>query len=220
MTGNFPTPSPIIQTTPQQQPQSRTHPMLPRHLALCLLCTITSTLAASETPIAETAAENQAPPDGSDTKQDRTQRLQTIAESLVRAINAQDCSSIRADFNEGLQKVLPPQKAKDLFAKLAKHYGELGKLDSPHLLAPNRATFRVQGTQRDLNLTVVLDKQNKIVGITYQPAIPVPEKLATSFHLPFEGRWSVCSDGGSKNHKAPTERFALDFIAVDESGKS
>ena len=150
--------------------------------------------------------------------QEPEQRFESVAKKLVQAINSEDYSSIRGDFTDGMLEVLPAEKAKEFFTVIMNHYGEIGELETPQVVAPDRAVFRAHGARRDLNITLVLDEQDKIVGLNYRPAIPVPAKLAISFHLPLEGRWSVGSDGGSPHHNSPTERFALDLIAVDESG--
>jgi murein DD-endopeptidase MepM/ murein hydrolase activator NlpD len=78
-----------------------------------------------------------------------------------------------------------------------------------------------------LDITVVLDKDDKIAGLTFLPStppIPVPDRLVTSFQLPFEGQWLVFWGGDTRelnrHHDSPQERFAFDFLVVDEAGRS
>jgi hypothetical protein len=54
--------------------------------------------------------------------------------------------------------------------------------------------------------------------------IPVPEKHETKLSLPFKGKWLVFWGGDTKelnlHHDAPGQRFAFDFLGIDEQGKT
>ena len=156
-----------------------------------------------------------------------TQRFEEVVQRLVQAINAQDHAAIRQDFNEAMLDDLTSEESKQFFSRLANQFGKIEKLDVPRLMAPNRAVVAAHCSRRDLDITVALDEHDKIAGLTFlppTPPIPVPDRLRTSFRLPFDGQWLVFWGGESKelnhHHDSASQRFAFDFLIVDESGRT
>ncbi len=156
--------------------------------------------------------------------QENTEQFERVTQQLVEAINAQDYQAIRKDFNQAMLDDLTLEKSRQFFSGLVNHFGTIEKLDPSRLTAPNQAVIYAHCAGRDLDITVVLDEHNKIAGLTFLPAVPVPEKLTTSLRLPFEGQWLVFWGGDSRelNHHydSPQQRFAFDFLMVDEAGRS
>ena len=156
-----------------------------------------------------------------------TQRFEEVVQRLVQAINAQDHAAIRQDFNEAMLDDLTSEESKQFFSRLANQFGKIEKLDLPRLTAPNRAVVAAHCSRRDLDITVALDEHDKIAGLTFLPPTPpiaVPDTLRTSFRLPFDGQWLVFWGGESKelnhHHDSASQRFAFDFLIVDESGRT
>jgi len=156
-----------------------------------------------------------------------TQAFEKVAQRLVQAINAQDYPAIRQDFSQVMLDALPLEKAKPFFTNLVDQFGKIEKLDAPRRMATGRAVFPAHCARRDLEITVVLDERGKIAGLSFlppTPAIPVPDRLVTSFRLPFEGQWMVLWGGDSSelnhHHDLPNQRFAFDFVVVDAAGRS
>lgn len=156
--------------------------------------------------------------------QEGAERFEKVTRQLVEAINAQDYQAIRQDFNQAMLADLTPEKSKQFFSGLVSHFGKIEKLDPPRRTAPNQAVIYAHCAGKDLDITVVLDEANKIAGLTFLPAVPVPENVRTSLRLPFEGQWLVFWGGDSRelNHHydSPQQRFAFDFLMVDEAGRS
>lgn len=155
------------------------------------------------------------------------QRFAEVVQRLVQAINAQDHAAIRQGFNEAMLDDLTSEKSKQFFSRLANQFGKIEKLDVLRLTAPNRAVVAAHCSRRNLDITVVLDEHDKIAGLTFLPStppIPVPNRLRTSFRLPFDGQWWVFWGGESKelnhHHDSASQRFAFDFLVVDESGRT
>ncbi len=161
---------------------------------------------------------------GTAVAEENTERFQKVARQLVDAINAQDHPAIRQEFNQAMLDDLTPEKSRQFFTNLVTAFGKIEKLDPPRVTAPNRAVFYAHGARRDLDVTLVLDEFNKIAGLTFLPAVPVPEKLTSSFHLPFQDQWLVFWGGDTRelnqHHDSPQQRFAFDFLIVDETGRS
>lgn len=157
--------------------------------------------------------------------QESTERFSKVAERLVQAINAQDYPATRRDFSQAMLEDLTLEKSKQIFAEVVDQFGKIEKLDTPRLTAPNRAVILAHCARRDMDITVVLDQHNKINALWLARAVPVPDRLVTSFHLPFEGQWLVLWGGDSRelnghHHDSHLERFAFDFVVVDEAGRS
>lgn len=159
--------------------------------------------------------------------QESTERFKEVTQLLVQAVNARDDAAIRREFSEEMLKALPSDVAKQFFTKVVNQFGKIEKVDSPRHTAPNRAVVLAHCESGDLEVTVMLDEHGKIAGLSLLPptrAIPVPDRLATSFRLPFEGRWLVLWGGDSKelnrHHDQRYQRFAFDFVVVDDGGRS
>jgi hypothetical protein len=164
---------------------------------------------------------------GASVAQESTERFKEVVQRLVQAINAQDYPAIRQDFNQAMLDDLTPDKSKQFFSSLVSQFGKIENLDVPRLTALNRAVFSAHCARRDLDITVVLDEHNTIAELTFlpsKPPIPVPDRLATKFHLPLKGQWLVYWGGDTRelnrHHDSPQERFAFDFLVVDEAGRS
>ncbi|MBN1588264.1 MAG: peptidoglycan DD-metalloendopeptidase family protein [Pirellulales bacterium] len=155
------------------------------------------------------------------------QRFQVVADRMVKAINEQDYPGIQQDFGKVVLDGFPLEKSKPFFKKLVTDCGKIEKLDPPRLIPPDQAIFAVHFERAVLDLKIVLDGEDKITGLWFHPptpAIPVPEKHATVLRLPFEECWKVAWGGDTKelnqHHDCPNQKFAFDFLVVDEHGKT
>ena len=77
-----------------------------------------------------------------------------------------------------------------------------------------------------LDIKIVLDGQDKIIGLWFLPHTPdIPAwKNTDALSLPFKGKWQVFWGGDTKelnhHHDVPNQRFAFDFVGADDSGKT
>jgi hypothetical protein len=155
------------------------------------------------------------------------QRFKAVVDRMVSAINEQDYSRIQQDFSKAMLDALPLSKSRPFFENLMNNYGRIEKLDPPLLVPPNQAVFPAHFEKAILDIKIVLDEQDKIIGLLFlphTPQIPVPEKALTMLHFPFKGKWMVFWGGDTKelnlHHDVPNQRYAFDFVQVDESGKT
>lgn len=158
---------------------------------------------------------------------DAEQRFQQVADRLVKAINEQDNLSIQQDFGQVMLDAFPLERSKPFFKDLIANYGKIGKLDNPRLLPLNQAVFPAHFERVVLDIKIVLDNQDKIVGLWFlphTPTIPAPDRHETVFALPFEGKWFVFWGGDTKemnhHHDTPNQRYACDFVVTDGTGKT
>jgi hypothetical protein len=122
---------------------------------------------------------------------------------------------------------LPLEKSTPFFQGMVAQYGKIEKLDTPNYFPPDKAVFPAHFEHGFLDITVVLDKQDKIIGLLFlphTPDIPKVEKHQTQLSLPFKDKWLVVWGGDTKelnqHHDVPNQQFAFDLLGVNETGKT
>jgi hypothetical protein len=156
-----------------------------------------------------------------------TDRFEKVVNRMVKAINDANYPGIQADFSKIMLDAFPLEKLTPFFRDLSTEHGKIQKLDQPRYTPPNQVVFPAHFERGILNIKIVLDDQNKIIGLWFLPHtadIPTPEKNKTKLSLPFKGRWLVVWGGDTKelnqHHDAPCQKFAFDFLGIDENGKT
>ena len=154
-------------------------------------------------------------------------RFERVVSRMVEAINAGDYVGIRRDFSKGMLEAFPLEKSTPFFKNLRAQYGRIKKLDPPRLIPPNQAIFPAHFERTILDIKVILDNQDKMIGLLFLPPTPsilVPDKHGTKLSLPFKGEWLVGWGGDTRelniHHYVPHQRFAFDFVGVDERGET
>ena len=160
-------------------------------------------------------------------QQTPTERFEKIINKMVEAINNADYAGIQRDFGKVMLEALPLEKSKPFFKNLSAEYGKIQKLDPPRFIPPDQVIFPAHFEQGILDIKVVLDNEDKIIGLWFLPhtaTIPIPDKHQTKLDLPFKGRWLVFWGGDTKelnqHHDVPNQRFAFDFLGADERGNT
>jgi murein DD-endopeptidase MepM/ murein hydrolase activator NlpD len=156
-----------------------------------------------------------------------TDRYQKVATRMVKAINEQDYAGVGQDFARTVEDFFPLEKRKPFFENLSAQYGKIVKLDEPQVVQPGQAIFVGNCERGKLDITVWLDDDDKVIGLLFlphKPSILVPDRNQAELSLPFRGRWLVVWGGDTKelnqHHGVPNQRFAFDFLGVDEQGKT
>lgn len=156
-----------------------------------------------------------------------TPRIKVVVDRMVDAINKQDYPRIQQDFGKVMLDAFPLKKSKPFFKNLIANYGKIKRLDSPRLVPPNQAIFPAHFEKAILDIKIVLDGQDRIIGLWFlphTPAISVPEKHSTVLGLPFEGQWLVFWGGDTKklnqHHGVPNQKYAFDFPRIDRNGNT
>jgi hypothetical protein len=160
-------------------------------------------------------------------QQTATERFERVINRMVEAINKADYVGIQRDFGQQMKEALPLEESTTFFKNLLTQYGKIEKLDSPRLIPPDQAVFPAHFQRGILDITVVLDNQDKITGLWFLPhvpPIPAPEKHQTQLALPFKERWLVFWGGDTKelnqHHDTPNQKFAFDFLGANETGET
>ncbi len=156
-----------------------------------------------------------------------TERFEKVIGRMVEAINEANYPGIQADFGQIMLDAFPLEKLTPFFQGLSAQYGKIQKLGQARYIPPNQAIFPAYFERGVLDIKVVLDMQDKIIGLWLLPHIvtdiPVPEKHETELSLPFKDRWLVFWGGDTKelnmHRDVPNQQFAFDFIGVNEDGE-
>jgi hypothetical protein len=155
------------------------------------------------------------------------ERFQNVINNMVEAINNADYPGIQRDYGKVMLDAFPLEKSTAFFKDLSTQYGKINKLDPPRLAPPDQAIFPAHCERGILDIKIVLDNQDKIIGLWFlphTPAIPVPDKHQTKLDLPFRGQWLVFWGGDTKelnqHHDVLNQRFAFDFLGADENSKT
>ena len=156
-----------------------------------------------------------------------TDRFEKVVNRMVKAINDANWPGVQADFGKVMLDFLPLEKSTPFFQGMVAQYGKIEKLDAARYTPPNKAVFPAHFERGFLDITVVLDERDKIIGLLFLPHlpdIPTVEKHQTELSLPIKGKWLVVWGGDTRelnlHHDAPNQQFAFDFLGVDETGKT
>ncbi len=159
--------------------------------------------------------------------QDPAERFARVVGRMVEAINAGDYPGTQRDFSKIMLDAFPLEKAEPFFKDLTANYGKITRLGPPRLTPPNQAVFPAFFERAVLDIRIILDNEDKIVGLWFNPHmedIPVPENHTTGLRLPFAGCWTVVWGGDTRelnqHHDVTNQRYAFDFLGTDEQGKS
>jgi murein DD-endopeptidase MepM/ murein hydrolase activator NlpD len=159
--------------------------------------------------------------------QEATMRFEKVVNRMVKAINDANWSAVQADFGKVVLDAFPLEKSTPFFQGLAAQYGKIEKLDAVRYTPHNQAIFPANFERGILDIKVVLDGQDKIIGLWFlphTPDVPPVEKHQTQLALPFKGKWLVVWGGDTKelnqHHDVPNQQFAFDFLGADNDGKT
>ena len=156
-----------------------------------------------------------------------TDRFEKVTNRMVKAINDGNWPGTQADFSQIMLDAFPLEKSTPFFQGLITQYGKIEKLDAGRYTPPNIVVFPAHFERGILDIKVVLDERDKIIGLWFLPHSPdilKVEKHQTELSLPFRGKWLVFWGGDTKelnyHHDTPNQQFAFDFVSVDDTGKT
>ncbi len=156
-----------------------------------------------------------------------TERFEKVVNRMVKAINDANWPGVQVDFGQVMLDFFPLEKSTPFFQGLVAQYGKIEKLDPVRYTPPDQAVFPAHFERGMLDIKIVLDGQDKIIGLLFLPHlpdIPTVDKHQTELSLPFKGKWLVIWGGDTKelnqHHDAPNQQFAFDLLGVNEEGKT
>jgi CubicO group peptidase (beta-lactamase class C family) len=100
-----------------------------------------------------------------------TNHYLVVTRKLIDRFNAGDYAAIYQIYNADMGKFLPPEKSADYYAAIAKRYGKIEKFDGPTGDGFQGWTaFRMDYQRGEMTMSLALDADDKISGITFSPA--------------------------------------------------
>jgi len=156
-----------------------------------------------------------------------SERFGKVVNRMVKAINKGDYAGAGKDYAASMEEFFPLEKRKPFFKNLSAQYGKIKRLEKPRLPQTGQAIFVARCESGELDITIWLNNQNRITGLLFLPHkadLPVHERNQTKLSLPFVGKWLASWGGDTKelnqHHDTRNQRFAFDFLGVDEKGKT
>lgn len=149
------------------------------------------------------------------------------ARRIAESFNSGDYTFIRKGFSPGMSKAFPSKHASEFFETLKQKYGKVKTLGNVRLRQSNQAVIPATFEHGVLDIKIALDSARRIDGLWFlphTPDIPVPKRHETRLSLPFKGTWLVFWGGDTRklntHHDFPNQRFAFDFVGVNEEDKT
>jgi hypothetical protein len=149
------------------------------------------------------------------------ERFRPVVEQMVEFINKEIYSNIEENFAKVMLDAFPLEKSKSFFKKLISSAGKIKKLGTARFIPPNQAVFPAHFERTVLDIKIVLDGDNKIIGLWFlphSPAISVSKDNSTILELPFEDTWMVFWGGDTKeqnyHHDTPNQKYLCLFICI------
>ncbi len=154
-------------------------------------------------------------------------RFRAVAERVVAAYNAGDAVSMRADFAQVMLDALSEEQIGQVITGLTAQFGAISELGELKSEQGPQALFAMTMERGVLDLLLVLDAADQIIGLRFMPPAPeetAPERNRTTMRLPFDGAWYVFWGGDTEEqnyHNAyPGQKYAVDFIIRGDDNNS
>jgi len=155
------------------------------------------------------------------------ERFEKVVRPMVEAINDANYTAIGADFGQVMEDFFPLEKRAPFFKNMSAQFGRIERLGEGRYVPPNQAVFPAYFQRGILDIKVVLNGPDKIIGLLFTPHIPdmpVPDRHQTRLSTPFKGRWLVAWGGDTReqnmHYDVPNQKFAFDFLGVAGQGNT
>jgi murein DD-endopeptidase MepM/ murein hydrolase activator NlpD len=151
-------------------------------------------------------------------------RFQVEMNRIRDAFNSGNLDAIQNDFSSEMLKAIPFEDIKKSLQEFSKQYGKIQKIEEPLFKTRILVVFVTRFERNSLETNLSLDSGGKIIGLQFLPHTDVASKNLTELRLPFEHEWLVFWGGDTRDlnhhHDVPSQRFAFDFVMVDQKGKT
>lgn len=151
-------------------------------------------------------------------------RFTKVAGRLMEAFNKLDPEAIRNEFDDSMLRDFSPEKTRELLLGLTRQYGKIQRLGNPKLVPTEGAIIRAECGRGKLDIKLFLNERDRVTGMHFERAIPVPSRNQVSLALPFTGRWLVSWGGDTadvnQHHHCRPQCFAFDFACIGAGGRT
>ncbi len=98
-------------------------------------------------------------------------KFEKVVNDMVKAINERNYEAAQKDFAQVMLEQFPLDKSKPFYENLLATYGKIQKLEAGEFVPPNQAIFPAVLERGELNIRLVLDNQDKIIGLWFHPKV-------------------------------------------------
>ncbi len=154
-------------------------------------------------------------------------RFDSVVKRVLAAVNEGDIEGLHKGFNKNVIEAFPMERSSLFFKDMSIKYGKIKRLGKPKVHDINHAVFPAYFERGILDIKIILDHDDLIAGLWFLPHTPegeAPEKNGVTLSLPFKGEWLVLWGGDTEelnyHHNVPRQRYAFDFVVVDEKGRT
>ncbi len=112
---------------------------------------------------------------GQSVRAEETNRYSMGARKVIDLLNRVDYAAVQKLFNPEMSQALPPKEASEFFTGLAVQFGNIEKFDGPLGSSGGWIVFRLHCQSGELMMSLVLDADDKIAGLRFEPAPPAPK---------------------------------------------
>ncbi len=101
---------------------------------------------------------------------EEAKRYSVVAEKVVDRFNAGDYAGVQRLYNAKMSKAFPSKETSEFYARLAKTFGKIERIDVPSGGDHGWIAFRLHGQRGELTMSLALDPDDQISGIYFQSA--------------------------------------------------
>ncbi len=159
-------------------------------------------------------------------QQPTAETFRATTQKLADALNAGNEQAVLDLLSPLMRKGFVDLKATDAFPRLVQEHGKLTQVGTP-VASGTTARVPVTTERGSLTLTVTLDNDNLISGLTATPVPPeppVPARNTAPMRLPVTGDWYVYWAGATEAEnfhvRSKPQQRAFDLLMTDQMGQT
>jgi hypothetical protein len=150
--------------------------------------------------------------------------LADVLDSIKEGYNKADTSIYTKHFSSALRATHEDNQLMGFFKNAALGWGKMKSFGTPQRQDGGRVVVSAAFDKADTQLTLVLDKDNKLTHLTFKEMQSAdfdnPLQASVFFRFPLKGAWKVAEGGGTReqnaHHDSRDEAFAMDFIRLTD----
>ena len=150
--------------------------------------------------------------------------LADVLDSIKEGYNKADTSIYTKHFSDSLRATQEDNQLLGFFKNAAIGWGKLKSFGAPQRQDGGRIAVTATFDKADTMMLLVLDKENKVTGLTFKEMENVdfdnPLQASVFFRFPLKGIWKVAEGGETRaqnaHHESKDEAFAVDLIRLTD----
>ena len=96
-------------------------------------------------------------------------RFDPVINRLIEAINNQDYQAVYQSYAQNMKDAFPLPKTTTFYRDMVRQFGKNNRVGEKQFVPPNKVICPLYFERGVLDLTIVLDSQDKIIGLSFIP---------------------------------------------------